>query len=887
MTGWLLWRTVRRAPRRLLLEAIGVAFPVAILAATLLFVDQAVHTMTAVALRPVLTEMRVVAKSLDVDMADVSGHLAGVPDVQRAEPFAAVNVVVAPGTSGAYSARLFAVDPSYLRDRTWLRVVSGDLATGALLDQSLLRTPGFDTAPSVSIVLPGDAPPLDLTVPVAGSIDLRSATPWFAIPYGDVQGDIVSVPRSIVIDRTTFDAKILPVLRGWAEAGGLPPFDPASGELPPATLETHVSIDHAAYPPDPGQALLWSGQLQRLLGRGAGAPVVVADDAAELLAASQDDATNAKILFLLLGLPGVLVAGALGLAVASTLVESERREEGLLRLRGADSASIVRLAAGQAVAAALIGTPVGIAVAVAAVWLVTGHLAGDGVPIEGSLISLALGILAGALTTLVRIVRLRRAARRTEVADERRLAELGWSPLWRRARLDLVAIALGVAILAVSAATGGLRPSVTEGPALALSFYVLMAPILLWMGVTLLLIRTLLAGLGALTRPEHARPLRSWSGAVLRWLGRRPARMAVALTLASLAVGFATLVLTFAATYDVAKDADARAAIGADLRLTPADPRTPLPALGPEVVATTPVRLVPARLGTDRKTILALDLASYLATATASPVIIDGEGPAALAQHPDGVLVDAEVAKLFEVGPGDVLPVSIFPDDFESAKDLELEVVGVFSSFPPTAPPAELVTAVGTLPRASLVPPNLHLARLSTPDPSGAPAVAERLRATPLGKAFGITTATERTQRGLTALNLAGLRGIESTGAGLMAALGLAVLGAFLILERRREIAVLRSVGADDRQILVAPALEAAVAVLGSIAIGLPVGLGLGALAVRVLGLFFTLPPPLLVIPVEGVVALVIGVVGASVVALSLTLLVLSRGRVAAALRGA
>ena len=120
-----------------------------------------------------------------------------------------------------------------------------------------------------------------------------------------------------------------------------------------------------------------------------------------------------------------------------------------------------------------------------------------------------------------------------------------------------------------------------------------------------------------------------------------------------------------------------------------------------------------------------------------------------------------------------------------------------------------------------------------------------------------------------------------------MAALGLAVLGVFLILERRREIAVLRSIGADDRQILIAPALEAGVAVLGSIAIGVPVGLGLGVLAVRVLGLFFTLPPPLLVVPVEGVVALVVGVVGASVVALRLTLLIVSRGRVAAALRGA
>src|SRR6185312_720558 len=120
VTTWLLWRTLRRAPRRLLLEATGVAFPVAILAATLLFVDQAVQTMTAVALQPVLTEMRVVAGSLDVDIAAVSGRLSAVPDVQRAEPFAAVNVVVAPGTSGSYSARLFAVDPDYLRYHAWL-----------------------------------------------------------------------------------------------------------------------------------------------------------------------------------------------------------------------------------------------------------------------------------------------------------------------------------------------------------------------------------------------------------------------------------------------------------------------------------------------------------------------------------------------------------------------------------------------------------------------------------------------------------------------------------------------------------------------------------------------------------------------------------------------
>ncbi len=41
MTRWLVFHSVRRAPRRLVLGAIGVAFPVAMLAATLLFVDDA------------------------------------------------------------------------------------------------------------------------------------------------------------------------------------------------------------------------------------------------------------------------------------------------------------------------------------------------------------------------------------------------------------------------------------------------------------------------------------------------------------------------------------------------------------------------------------------------------------------------------------------------------------------------------------------------------------------------------------------------------------------------------------------------------------------------------------------------------------------------------
>src|SRR5215475_11337710 len=100
MIFWLVTNTIRHALRRLVLEAIGVAFPVAMLAATLLFVDNAVQAMTPAALYPVQTEMRAVAKSLDVDIAAVSQQLAAVPGVGGAEPFAATNVVVAPGPAG-------------------------------------------------------------------------------------------------------------------------------------------------------------------------------------------------------------------------------------------------------------------------------------------------------------------------------------------------------------------------------------------------------------------------------------------------------------------------------------------------------------------------------------------------------------------------------------------------------------------------------------------------------------------------------------------------------------------------------------------------------------------------------------------------------------------
>ncbi len=142
-----------------------------------------------------------------------------------------------------------------------------------------------------------------------------------------------------------------------------------------------------------------------------------------------------------------------------------------------------------------------------------------------------------------------------------------------------------------------------------------------------------------------------------------------------------------------------------------------------------------------------------------------------------------------------------------------------------------------------------------------------------------------RQRRTLTALNLEGLSQIETTGAGFIAAIGVGVLGAFLVLERRREFALLRTAGAGSREVLTGPMLEGSVAAVGSLVVGIPVGLGLGIISVRVLGLFFTLPPPLVTIPAAELLRLSVLVLLASGVALGIALRSVSQVDVAAVLR--
>ena len=871
---WLAARTLRRAPRRLVLAAVAVMFPVAVLGSTLLFIQQSVHTMTRVALEPLQVEMRALATSLSTDLGPVARDLQAATGIRRVERFASADVIVSsPDGRGRVTARLFAVDPSYLQSHRWL---SGASALGghALLNSALRAAPRFGSPGSVRIDLPGDSKPLGVRVPVGGTIDLRAATTWFAIPAGEVQGDVAVVPRAVVIDYAVFQRSILPALRATF-TGSTAVANPGLTDLPPASVELHLAVDHSAYPSDPGRAARWSAALQRVLERRAPGTIIVADNAAEPLAEASVDATNAKVLFLLLGIPGALVAGALGVAAAAALEEALGRENALLQLRGATDLQIARLAVLHDAVAWLVGSVIGLGLAVGAVSLAVGHPGWRGVPTGQLAVSLLLAAAAGLLTTAVRLVpRLRRHAR-TPAEPRRQSTQSGWLPRWRRNRLDLLAITVGLLILAGNLLAGGLRQTPIEAATLALSFYVLLAPIALWLGLTLLAVRGLLVWLARRTDPERPRPLTSWPAAALRWLGRRPARTGAAVVLGSLAVAFGVQVAAFAATYTAAKQADTRAAFGSDLRLTPApDYHGGPPPLGSDLGAVTPIRLVPARAGSDRKTIMAVDLGTFDQARTTPSVLLRGGGLEALSADPAGVLVAPEIVDLFDLQVGDTLPVTVFPDDLDLAQKLDLHVAGVFRDFPPTEPVSELVMSTAGLPPV-LPEPDYYLARV-TPGRTPA-AVAQRLAhtagPTPSFSVVTIADQASRTRRSLTTLSLGGLSRIETTAAALIAAVGIAVLGTFIVLERRREFAILRSVGADPSQLCASPAIEGSTAALTSLAIGVPVGLGIGVVSVRVLGLFFALPPPLLTVPVGALLALALLVAVTSALCLGAALL--------------
>ena len=272
----------------------------------------------------------------------------------------------------------------------------------------------------------------------------------------------------------------------------------------------------------------------------------------------------------------------------------------------------------------------------------------------------------------------------------------------------------------------------------------------------------------------------------------------------------------FTGTYRAAQTNDQVSALGSDLRLTPPVDAPDAPPPIPGVAVTSPVWEVPARVGNDRKTISALDVPSYQQAATAPANMLSGESVAALDGDPAAVLINKELADGFSVGPGDFLPVTIFPDDPSRVQILNLRWSAC------SAPSRRWSRSPSCScrrrrSRPPLPPPDFYLARVA-PGSSTAAVAAEARRQLPTYTVTTLRTLRISQERALTALNVRKLGQLQVVAAGLVAAVGVAVLGAFLVLERRRESIILRTVGASTGQVVTAPVVEGSIAALGGLA---------------------------------------------------------------------
>jgi putative ABC transport system permease protein len=657
----------------------------------------------------------------------------------------------------------------------------------------------------------------------------------------------------LVVDYSLFQDTILPALR--ADAAGATPVV----QVPPV-VEVDLALNRAALSGDPTTAVIRTAGLRRTIERISPGDITVIDHLSDTLTSAQKDTTLAKVLFIFLGLPGVLLAAYLSRYAGGLLAESQRRERAMLRARGIRPAQLVRALAYNAVAVAVIGSVAGLGLGAAATILLFGT---PNTSLAEVLVSAGAAVAAGLLTTLLALYLPARRSLTREVGEERRELAVQGPPAWMRARLDLAFLAVAAVVGGVTYLTGGYKPTPVEGQSVSLSFYVLLAPLCFWIGGTLLAVRVLLGVISRLPSagPGTANPSRGL-GSRLLWSGirRRPHALASGVVALSLAIAFGVSLSIFSSTYQAEKTADARFVVGGDVRVTPA---APLPAdlssrlLVNGVTAVTPVQTSSATVGVDKRTLVAVDPRAYGAVADFKPGFLVNMTPSqaiqALASQPNAALVDVELARAFNIQVGDPIKITLPNRLTGKPAPVTLLAVGLFKNFPGQPQGVDLVAGTKLFQATThLTTPDFYLLRTNGSDAANA-AVAAAVKAGP-GRSGDLTIATTATaynldQSSLAALNLNGLARLETVYTVLMSALGIGIFVFGLLLQRRKEHVTLRALGMRMRQVQTLVLGEAGAVTLLSVLVGTAVGVAMSLMFVQILTPLFTVPPAGLTIP--------------------------------------
>ena len=805
-------------------------------------------------------------------LAQLSNRVLKVSGVKSADPLGTVDL--APGSIRSGSSvlgetlRILAVNPDFLQHYSLIRLASGAYSPGsALLSADAAAALGVSGGQTIALTVPGRPGPI--TLPVGGIADFSQADALFASRSPDVQGEFAPLPNVMVVPVSTFESEILPSLRADAAA-------PTPKLKTPTYLELDLHMDRVQLNSDPTVAAVTTQGLKRSIERVAPGQVAVIDNLSDTLNAARGDTILAKILFLFLGLPGVVLAAYLSHYSGGLLAQAQRRERATLRARGAQPRHLLSALTYTTASIAVLGAVIGLGLGVVVVALLLGPAAIRSASHESLAISAALSVAAGIITTGLALYVPGRHALGRETNEERREMEIAVAPVWLRLRLDLVLLAAAALVWIVTGIAGGFKPTSAEGQSVSLSFYVLLAPMLGWLGATLLAVRVLLLVGGRLSRRRSGGFGGAAAGVLRRSVERRPHALASGVIAVALAVAFGSSLALLASTYEAEKLADARFVIGGDVRVTPSI-AAPLPTTfasklqAQGVTAVTPVAQFSSVLvGTDKRTLVAIDAGGFAQVASIPDSFFTGisahDAIGALLKDPSAVLISSEMARTFNVQVGDQVKAQL-PGPARKQVAVTFHAAGLFKEFPGFPQGADLV---GNLAFYQAVTGNttasLFLIRAADSSTDGVTQVARLLRSSS-GKANPIlveTTATayNRDASSLTAVNMRGLGNLETLFAVTMSGIGIAIFVYGLLLQRRKEYVTMRALGMHFGQLRSLVLGEASVVAACSLIVGGLVGTAMAVMFVQVLTPLFTIPPSTLTFPIEELALLATLVLG-------------------------
>jgi len=811
-------------------------------------------------------------------------RIATIPGVAAADGLAFVDLGPDSLRSGdavvRTPVRVFAFDEHYQRHYPSIRVADGGFAPGAaLVSAEASRTLAALPGDTVELSVPGRETPLSL--PISGVVDLADAKPLFSSRKTSRLEDFIYVPDSIIVSPKVFDESIIPAFQAAAATRGN-----ALKSFP--LLEVDVLLDRSRLQSDPARAFEQAKAVARAINRVAPGQDYLIDNISNTLQVARDDAAVGKRMFVFLGLPGVLLAAFLAAYAGSILASAQRREQATLRIRGAHGGHLRRMLVYRTVALAGVGSILGSSLGFVAVLFILGGDTLFETAAGELLVSGLIGAGIGMLVTAVALYVPGRRALRRELGQERREIVATTMPLWQRWGLDyaLLGAALVAEVIALrSGAFDAPITSVSAGEAASLPSELLLAPLIVWVAGVLLSVRIFQAIVSRIRvpNPRFGPVVR---GTLRRSLRRRSGTLAAGIIGVGLVSAFGISIVIFAATYDDAKAADSRFAVGSDLRITPSvlSPRPHPPGYASElavrgVSGVTPVvfkldnSVLIGPHNQDRENLTAIDPVSFARVGALSDSFFVGrsaaDAMAAMRADPRGVFVETETADDLGIERGDQVEVLLARGTKHQILK-KMHVLGLFDRFPGFPQGTSLVADLGYYQQATQTRRvDFFLARATDDSDAGLARAVAALEAGP-GRRDPINiettkTALDKDRSSLTALNVSGLVDLDLLFTLLMSAAAIAIFVFGLMLQRRREYVTLRALGAQGRQVRAMVVGEAGFVVICGLVAAVVVGTGMAYLLVHVLRPLFLLDPGT-TFPVGEIVALVALVLAAALV---------------------